>query len=365
MNKFYFFLSIVLFTLIYLFLHYFVYTHIVNGLKLNDIRRALLRAFILCAAISFFLDKLLPHRFFIFSLAYFGSIWLGIISIAFSLFLMQYIVEFTLNYHAKWLTIITLILIFSISCYSLKNALHLRLKEITIPIKNFPAQLAGFSIVQLSDLHLDRIKSVTWLQSIVDKTNELKPDLIVITGDLLDADCDSIFEKFSPLCSRLNAKYGVIAVTGNHEYYAGINKFLKFAQETKITVLENASLTIADALEIVGINDDTGKRFAQSGANLRLALEACDRSKPIILLSHTPKGFSRAIDMGIDLQLSGHTHAGQLLPFNFIIKWLYRHAYGLHTENSSFIYTTSGTGTWGPPMRLFSSSEIVKIVLTE
>ncbi|MGA1870429.1 MAG: metallophosphoesterase [bacterium] len=365
MNKFYFFLFIVLFTLLYCALHYFVYIRIVNSLKLNSVSCALLRAFFLCAALSFFVDKLLHNRLFIKSLAYFGAIWLGIISIAFSLFVLQYCVELALSYKSMWFTVFTLILILSLSLFSIKRASHTRVKEIAIPIENLPPQLNGFTIVQLSDLHLDRLKSLEWLQSIIDTTNKLKPDSIVITGDLLDSECNDTIDRFSPLFRKLSSPHGIIAITGNHEYYAGIDKFLEFAEKSNITVLQNASLTIKNTIQIIGINDDTGKRFSESGKDLTFALRECDLLKPLILLSHKPEGFSKAAAIGVDLQLSGHTHAGQIPPFDFLVHLLYKYAYGLHTEESSFIYTTSGTGTWGPPMRLFSHSEIVKILLTQ
>ena len=223
-------------------------------------------------------------------------------------------------------------------------------------------ELTGFSIAHLSDLHLDGLKTLKWFQSIIMRVNNLNPDLIVITGDLIDSACDGL-EKFCEPLRQLKAPYGVFAITGNHEYYVGINRFLEFAEKSNIIVLRNSSRTIANAIELIGIDDDTGKRFSLAGSDLKKAIANCDSSKPLILLSHQPKYFTEVSAMGIDIQLSGHTHAGQIPPMDLIVSLLYEYPYGLYRNDSSYIYTSCGTGTWGPPMRLFSRSEIVKIIL--
>jgi uncharacterized protein len=214
----------------------------------------------------------------------------------------------------------------------------------------------------LSDLHLDFLKSDKWLKDIINKTNNINPDLIVITGDLIDNDLSKI-QQFCESLKKLKSKYGVYAVTGNHEFYVGINEFIKVAQHSNIKVLRNEKETISDSIELIGIDDNTGKRFSEIGSDLKTALKNCDLKKPIILLSHQPDIFSEAVKNGVDLQLSGHTHAGQIPPMDLIVKFYFKYPYGLYHRNLSYLYTTSGTGIWGPPMRLFSRSEIVKIIL--
>ncbi|GAG93227.1 unnamed protein product, partial [marine sediment metagenome] len=149
-----------------------------------------------------------------------------------------------------------------VSVYSFYNVTQKPIvKEIEIEIEKLPQRLSGFTIIQLSDLHLNFLKSTKWLDRIVGETNNLKPDLVVIAGDLIDADpCE--FTEFCEVLKRLNSKYGVFAITGNHEYYAGIDKFLRAAEKSNITVLRNEKITVADSIELVGIDDNTGRRFS-------------------------------------------------------------------------------------------------------
>ena len=168
---------------------------------------------------------------------------------------------------------------------------------------------------------------------------------------------------FCDTLKKLKSRHGVFAVTGNHEFYAGINMFMDVAKNSNITVLRNEKITIADSIELAGIDDKAGTRFSEVGSDLKLALKNIDFTKPVILLSHRPDIFNEAEKSGVDLQLSGHLHAGQIPPMDLIVMLAFKYPYGLYRKNGSYLYTTSGTGIWGPPMRLFSRCEIVKIVL--
>ena len=163
-------------------------------------------------------------------------------------------------------------------------------------------------------------------------------------------------------CGRLKHGTGY-ACTGNHEYYAGVDEFLKMAEESNIRVLLNEHVVIADTIVLAGVNDSSEKRMSGPGDDLEKALAGADLNKPVVLLSHQPDVFKQAHKAGVNLQLSGHTHAGQIPPMDLIVQLYFKYTYGLYREGTSYIYTTCGTGTWGPPMRLFSRSEIVKIVL--
>ncbi|MCK4533247.1 metallophosphoesterase [bacterium] len=363
MNILYFFIFLFIFVSFYLGIHYYVCLRIISGLTLTPLAGTYLRLFFLFAALSFVLGKLLSRYFSVGPLVYFSSVWMGVIAIAFSLFLLKDIAGLFFIRHNKFLTIITLILVFFISVFSLYNAAgEVKIKEIRIPTKKLPSVKSEFSIVQLSDLHLNSLTSIQWLQSIIDKTNKLNPDLIVITGDLIDQGIHNFENLYQPL-KRLKSKYGVIAITGNHEFYAGVNHFLEIAKQSNILVLRNEKISLADTVEIIGIDDETSRRFSEKGPNLKQAMKDCDLNKPVILLSHQPKYFREAVKSGIDLQLSGHTHAGQIPPMDLIVWLVFKYPWGLYQFKNSYIYTTCGTGTWGPPMRLFSRSEIVKITL--
>jgi len=345
---------------IYFGLHYYIYLGIVKGLGLSARASLFLRIFLLIAALSFPIGRFLSKRFTVYPLLYFGAIWLGVISIAFTVFILKDIIVLILPHQKRVVTIISIILILIISAYSLyNNSGSPKIKEINIPIEKLPAGLSGFTIVHLSDLHLGRLTPDGWLNSVVDKSNTLDPNLILITGDLIDGNMDiTNIDKYCEVLNRLESKYGIFAVTGNHEFYSGVNRFMEFAEKAKITVLRNENISVANnMIEIIGIDDK------DIGPDLEKAVKGCDFGKPVILLSHRPEKFEKAVNLGVDLQLSGHTHAGQIPPLDLIVKLVFRYPYGLHKNKSSYIYTTSGTGVWGPPMRLFSKSEIVKFTL--
>ncbi len=222
--------------------------------------------------------------------------------------------------------------------------------------------MKGFKIVQLSDIHLGITPRESWLEKVVEKVNSIEPDLIVITGDLIDSDINGI-GKLPEILKRLKSRYGVFAVSGNHEFYAGVERFYELGEKTGFKILKNEKFVVDENLEIIGIEDDTNRRFERGDFNPDELFRKIEKNRFTIFLSHKPKYFENAVDAGVDLQLSGHTHAGQIPPMDLIIFLTFKYPYGLYRFKDSYLYTTSGTGVWGPPMRLFSSSEIVKIVL--
>jgi len=348
---------------VYLAINYFVYWRIASGLGLSAQLRNVIKILFLILAASFFLAQFFRHCPIAMPLGHVGAVWMGIISIALSVFIIQMFFAFIFPRQAHALTFFSIGLVVLASGYSLYNGLRpQRITTLEIPITGLPESLSGFSIVQIADIHLDRWKSARWFESIVDRCNEHHPDLMVIVGDLIDEDIRND-DGFVGALRKLRSPNGVLAVTGNHEYYAGVETFYDLCHSLGITVLRNSCVTIADSLDILGVEDPTGKSFDGIGADLDKAVEHHDPAKPAILLSHQPLYFDQAVAKGVSLQLSGHVHAGQLPPMDAIVMFYYKYAYGLFRVGSAHIYTSSGTGTWAPPMRLFSRSEIVKIVL--
>lgn len=366
MSVVYFFMFILIVLSVYFGFHYYVYIRIAKGLQLTDKIVLYLKIFFLVAGFSFILGEILSRNFHIDPVLYFGYIWAGIIVIAFSVFLLKDILGLVLPLHTKPAVISTIILVFLVAGFSFYNVGRgPRIKELRIPVKKLPSELSGFTIIQLSDLHLESLKLSKWLTSVVNTTNSFNPDLIVITGDLIEEDIHNV-DRFYETLKRLKSKYGIVAITGNHDFYAGIDNFTKIARELKLILLRNENTTVANNLiEMVGVDDPQSRRFAEKGTDLSAAMKNVDLTKPVILLSHRPDIFDKAVESGVDLQLSGHTHVGQIPPMDLIVMLYYKYPYGLYKKNSSYLYTTSGTGTWGPPMRLFSRSEIVKIVLEQ
>jgi len=196
----------------------------------------------------------------------------------------------------------------------------------------------------------------------VRQTNALHPDLVCITGDTLDGDiCRE--ERFCEALDGLRARFGVAAVTGNHEFYVGVGKFMDLARRSGWRVLRNESWVLDGRLAIVGLEEDTARRFKMPGPDLDAALRGLPPGLPKVLLYHQPTGFAAAARRGIGLQLSGHTHAGQIPPMDILVWLTYKYPAGLYRLGNSFIHTSPGTGTWGPPMRFLSRSQIVKLVL--
>jgi len=237
------------------------------------------------------------------------------------------------------------------------------LRRLRVPLHGLPARLAGFSIIQLSDLHLEEPVSSGRLSRIVERVNALRPDLIVITGDIIDSGLEHDGAIAATL-RRLSARHGVLAVTGNHDIYAGLDGLLAVLRESGIRVLRGETVMVAGAIQVTGIDDDQFRTLTEDHQHpLDRPLRGLDPDKPAILLYHRPFHFDEAVRHGVDLQLSGHTHSGQILPGYFIVQLVYRYPCGLYREGTAWLNVTSGTGLWGPPLRFLSRNEIVHITL--
>lgn len=344
-------------------LHLFVYKVIAGGLGLTPNTRKWIKILFWCSGISFILAETLSRMYRIYFLNYYAFVWLGVIAIAFSIFFLSWVAAKFFPSHIRVITLIALGIVGVISLVSLVNGLRKPVvKEISVSIKDLPGELSGFTIVHLSDLHMEEFKAPDHIPYIVDTVNAMKPDLVAITGDLIEDDiCKNPW--FCEQMRRLNAVHGVVAITGNHEFYAGIENFKEFAKRSNIKILRNESMTVAGSVQIIGLDDNDGRRFGGKGPDLETAMKGCDPTKPMILLYHRPDGFDEAVEKGVDLQLSGHTHAGQIPPMDFLVWLYYKYPAGLFEHNGSYIYTSYATGYWGPPMRFLSRCEIVKITL--
>jgi len=371
MNKLHFAIFFSVFLSIYFGMHYFVFTRIADGLIVTGAARTALRLFFIIAALSFILTEFLTHRGAaprVKLFADFGNIWLGVISIALTFFLAVEIsrIFFHGAPYRYYATLAALALAATASVYSLLNAAAGPvIKEIQIKTDKLPAGTDRLVLVQLSDLHIDLLTSPEWLENVVSKTNELSPDLILITGDLIDAQIYKL-PAYCEILQTLKSRHGVYAVSGNHEYYAGMNNFTETASASNIKIIDGIKVNVGGVIELAGISDLVSAKGVKAGPeikNILLNNPAENHKLFSVLLSHRPDTFDAAAKLGIDLQLSGHTHAGQILPMDLIVMLVYKYPWGFYKNEASYAYTTSGTGTWGPPMRLFSRSEIVKIVL--
>jgi predicted MPP superfamily phosphohydrolase len=228
----------------------------------------------------------------------------------------------------------------------------------------------AWRMAQISDVHIGPTLGREWLAGVVDRMNAERPDIVVITGDLVDGSVEALAEHVAPL-ARLVAPHGVFFVTGNHEYYSGASAWCAHLGSLGIRVLRNECVTVGgeeEGFTLAGVDDWTAHQFARLAPGHRHDLEAALRGAPegraIVLLAHQPKSVREAAPRGVDLQLSGHTHGGQLFPFNFLVRFQQPHVAGLErVSDRTQIYVSRGTGYWGPPMRLGAPAEITLLTL--
>ena len=240
--------------------------------------------------------------------------------------------------------------------------------EVPVRLERLPKALSGLVVAQITDLHVGPAIREREVRRVVEQTNALRPDVIAITGDLVDGSVRELGAAVSEL-SRLRARHGVYFVTGNHEYYSGVDSWLEELRRLGVRVLRNERVEIGDrgaSIDLAGV-DDWSARGNGHGLDLDRALAGRDPDRSLVLLAHQPRGIGAAVRAGVELQVSGHTHGGQIFPFSLLVAAAYPYVKGLHThaegDLAGQIFVSRGTGYWGPPMRLGAPPEIAKIVL--
>lgn len=362
--------------------HLFISINFIYLFKLQAIGKRV----ILISAIILFLISIFAKPLYIQNLNYFTSllqnifyIWLGVLwFLCLTLFvidLLLLILKFlnsskiffftynSLSYFGYLAIIITSIIV----TYSIINAKSaINFLHLNIAINTLPKSYHNFKIIQLSDLHIGDGQNKKWLENVVTKVNSQAPDIVAITGDLIDGKLENLMYDVEPL-KNLKAKYGVYFVTGNHEFYSGADQWCNFLTSLNINVLRNQSKIIkndkGDLLAIAGIEDYSANFIPGYSSNISTSIKNLENNIPIILLAHQPNSIDEAAKLGIKLQLSGHTHGGQIWPFNFLVKLQQPYVKGLHMHNNTALYISSGTGQWGPPMRFLTKKEISVINL--
>ncbi|MDD2665752.1 MAG: metallophosphoesterase [Methanocellales archaeon] len=279
-----------------------------------------------------------------------SALWMGILLFTLCSLLIYEVIRpfYTIPYAGMIIVIVVSVL----SIISVINAVGIVVKEVEVPIKNLEEDV---TLVQLSDIHAGTIRNSGFLKKIIEKANKLDPNIVMITGDMVDASArlhGSMFSDFNRL------KAPIYFVTGNHEVYEETDKVYALFNDTKIRVLRNEAVDF-DGIQIIGVE------FSEDKGHLGKELEKLkiDKSKPAVLMYHSPAGTEDAKRAGIDLQLAGHTHSGQIFPFNFFLRMFFKHIKGLYDFEGMFLYVSPGTGTWGPYMRLGSRNEITLLKL--
>ena len=238
-------------------------------------------------------------------------------------------------------------------------------KRVRIGLPRWPKALDGYRIAQISDVHIGPLLGARFAESVTRAVNDLRPDLIVITGDLVDGPVRLLADEVAPF-ANLSATDGVFFVTGNHDHYSRADPWVARLRDFRLTVLRNerAEIRRGEArFDLLGVEDHDAARVSDWREDLPAAVRGRDPSTPAILLAHDPRTFPEAVAHSVDLQLSGHTHGGQIFPFGFLVRLVIPFVAGLYQREQSVLYVSRGTGFWGPPMRLLAPAEITELTL--
>jgi predicted MPP superfamily phosphohydrolase len=323
----------------------------------------------------------LGHNFFLTMLAWIGYVSIGVVSILFCVALAKDFLKVTgfaaskvkpefnksrREFLAKSFGSTAGLAVFPMSGYGVYNAVNdPDVKQVSISKKGLSNALDGFRIVQLTDIHVGPTIGADTVERIVRKVNELDPDVVVITGDLVDGSADFISSYVKPL-DKLKSRHGTFFVTGNHEYYSGAKGWIDLISGMGIHVLDNKNTIINHndgKILLCGVPDIHSDRFGFDAPNPAKAKETDEDFDISVILSHRPEIADEIAAAGFDIQLSGHTHGGQYFPWTIVIHLFHKYVRGLYDVGDMKLYVSQGTTYWGPPLRLGAESEITEIIL--
>ena len=242
-----------------------------------------------------------------------------------------------------------------------------RIVDVPIALARLPRGLAGLTIAQITDVHVGPTVGKRFVADVVRRVNELAPDLVAITGDLVDGPAALFAHGVEPLAD-LESRYGTYYVTGNHEYYSGVEDWLPILRGHGLRVLRNERVEIerdGAVLDLAGVDDHESYKWGRGhGPDLARALDGRDESRPVVLLAHQPRQVRVAAKHGVDLQISGHTHGGQIWPWHAAVMIQQGGLLaGRYTFGGTQLYVSRGTGHWGPAVRIGAPAEIARITL--
>jgi predicted MPP superfamily phosphohydrolase len=242
------------------------------------------------------------------------------------------------------------------------NARNPRIRTLHLTIPKKAEGLETLNVVVASDIHLGSIIGKKRLDSMVARINALNPDLVLLPGDIVDEDLAPVIrQNLGETLRNLKSRWGVFAITGNHEYIGGVEEACAYLSDHAVTVLRDRVVKLHDRVYLVGREDRSIRRTGKNRKPLQELMAGADQKYPTILMDHQPFQLQEGETNGVDLQISGHTHHGQLWPLNLITKRVYELSWGYKKKNSTHVYVSCGFGTWGPPVRLGNRPEIVNI----
>jgi uncharacterized protein len=260
---------------------------------------------------------------------------------------------------ARWRAAAVAVVAVVLAAWGMFRALggpRVRRREVRVP--GWPSSLDGYRLVHISDLHLGPMLGEGFARRLARQINGLEPDLVAVTGDLVDGEASRYRDRVAPL-EQLRTRDGVFFVTGNHDHYSGAAAWTEVVTELGWHALRNRRVEVRGAFQLAGVDDRQSAMLDGTGEDLTGVLEGRDAGRPLILLAHQPLVFPAAAAAGVDLQLSGHTHGGQIIPFQLLTRLVYsRFVSGLYRRGDAQLHVSPGTGFWGPPIRVGAPAEI-------
>jgi uncharacterized protein len=367
---------------IYGSINFYIFIRGWQALSANQLIRSFYLISFLCVSLSFVVGRIL-ERFSLSLLTdilvWVGSFWLAamlyffliviILDLArlFNHFLPWYPDLLTHNYgKTKLITMIASCGLVALTIIAGRiNALNPKVRTINITIPKTVETPKKLNLVVASDIHLGSLIGKNRLDHLVTLINSLKPDIVLLAGDIVDEDIGAVIrENLGESLRSIKAPLGIYAITGNHEYIGGVEQACKYLNAHGIIMLRDSVISVGNKITIIGREDRSIRGFAgKDRATLQELVSQVDRNQPIILLDHQPFHLMEASDNGIDLQISGHTHHGQLWPLSYITDLVYEVSNGFKQIGNTQVYVSPGFGTWGPPVRIGNRPEIVNFII--
>lgn len=281
-----------------------------------------------------------------------ASSWMGISFYLLTFMGIYWVTSFLIKIPGEIAGTFIILLTVLLSGYSLINSMHLEVNHVDIPLNGLKREV---QVVQLSDIHIGSIRNSSYMEKLVKITNGIGPEIVFITGDMVDGSARLHTHTFSSI-NKLKAP--TFFITGNHETYEGLDEVFRVLRHTDMIVLRDRMVE-CEGIQIIGVEYS----FERNHMENVISQLKINKDKPSIMLYHIPRELKTVSKAGINLQLSGHTHAGQMFPFNYLVRLMFPYMKGLYKYKETYLYVSPGTGTWGPPMRLGSRCEITVINL--
>jgi uncharacterized protein len=377
-----FILFFTIFFLIYGAINYYIFIRGYQALSYNSVLRPYYSIIFVILALSFFIGRTLENYWlnpFSKTFVWIGAFWLAAILyfiIGILIFDFLRLLNHFFSIFPNWISnnymIVKLylgggllVIVLAVLGFGYWNATSLQIKQLHYSIKKSSPEMKCLNIVSLSDVHLGSIIGKTKFDEIVSLINSLHPDIILFPGDIVDEDLAPVVnENIGESLRKLQSRFGIFAVTGNHEYIGGVEAACKYLEANGVQMLRDTAVRVNNTLYLIGREDRSVGRFAgKKRIPLTDLMKEVDKSFPVVMMDHQPFELQEAADNGIDLQLSGHTHHGQLWPLNFITEMVYELSWGGKQIGNTHYYVSCGAGTWGPPVRTGNRPEILHITL--